>query len=85
MSGGTDIAVTVLAINDRFISRADCTLPYLEYALKWYVPCAKCANPWTALLKGVHFRYTDLCALYSHSIGHVYASHSNLLNQIPNS
>ena len=51
MSGDTDISVGGLTVSDRFISRADSTLPYLEYAVQWYVPCAKCANPWTALLR----------------------------------
>ena len=45
VSGDTDIAVGGLTVSYRFISRADCTLPYLEYELKWYVPYAKCANP----------------------------------------
>ena len=34
VSGDTDIAVGGLTVSDRFILRADCTLPYLEYALK---------------------------------------------------
>jgi len=32
VSGDKDIAVGRLTVSDRFISRADCTLPYLEYA-----------------------------------------------------
>jgi len=51
MSADTDIAVGGLTVSDKFIPRADCILPYLEYALKWYVPCTNCANPWTALLR----------------------------------
>jgi hypothetical protein len=51
VSGGTDISVGGLTISDRFISRIDCILPYLVDAVQWYVPCAKCANPWTALLR----------------------------------
>jgi hypothetical protein len=51
VSGDTDISVGGLTVSDRFISRADCTLPYVEYAVQWYVPCAKCANPWAALLR----------------------------------
>ena len=31
VSGDTDISVGGLTVSDRFISRADCTLPYLEY------------------------------------------------------
>jgi hypothetical protein len=49
VSGDTDISVG--ALSDKFISRADCILASLEYALKWYDPCAKCASPWTALLR----------------------------------
>ena len=48
VSGNTDISVGGLTVSERFISRADCTLPYLEGAVQWYVPCAKCAKPWTA-------------------------------------
>jgi len=51
VSGDTDISVGGLTVSDRFISRADCTLPYLQYAVQRYVPCAKTANPWTALLR----------------------------------
>jgi len=51
VSGDTDISVGGLTVSDRFISRADSTLPYLEYAVQRYVPCGKCANPWTALLR----------------------------------
>ena len=51
VSGDTDISVGGLTVSDRFISRADCTLPYLEYAVQRYVPCAKCAKQWTALLR----------------------------------
>jgi len=51
VSGDTDISVGGLTVSDRFISRADCTLPYLEYAVQRYVPCAKCANTWTPLLR----------------------------------
>ena len=50
VSGYTDTAVGGLKVINRFISRADCTLPYSEFAVQWYVPCAKCAKPWTALL-----------------------------------
>jgi len=51
VSGDTNIAVGGLKVSDRFISRADCTLPYSEFAVQWYVPCAKCEKPWTALLR----------------------------------
>jgi hypothetical protein len=51
VSGDMDIAVGGLTVSDRFISRADCTLPYFEFAVQWYVPCAKCENTWTALLR----------------------------------
>jgi hypothetical protein len=40
-SGDTDISVGGLTVSDRFMWRADCTLPYLENAVQWYVPCAK--------------------------------------------
>jgi hypothetical protein len=49
VSGDMDISVGGLTVSDRFISRADCTLPYLKYAVQRYVPCAKYANPWTPL------------------------------------
>jgi len=51
LSGDKKISVGGLTVSDRFISRADCTLPYLEYAVQRYVPCAKCADQWTALLR----------------------------------
>jgi hypothetical protein len=44
VSGDTDISVGGLTVSDSFISRADCTLPYLENAVQWYVPWAKCAH-----------------------------------------
>ena len=34
MSGDTDISVGGLTVSDRFISRADCTPPYSEYAVR---------------------------------------------------
>jgi hypothetical protein len=49
VSGDTDISVGGLTVSDRFISRADWTVSYSENAVQWYVPCAKFANPWTAL------------------------------------
>jgi len=51
VSGDTDISVGGLTVSDKFISRADCTLPYLQHAVQWYVPCAKRAKPWAALLR----------------------------------
>ena len=51
VSGDTDISVGGLTVSGRFLSRADCTLPYLQDAVQWYVPCAKCSKPWTALLR----------------------------------
>jgi hypothetical protein len=51
VSGDTDISVGGLTVSDRFISRADWTVSYFENAVHWYVPCAKCANPWTVLLR----------------------------------
>ena len=51
VSGDTDIEVGGSTVSDRFISRADCTLPYLVDAVQWYVPCAKCAILCTALLR----------------------------------
>jgi hypothetical protein len=50
VSGDTDTAVGGLKVINTFISRADCTLSYSEFAVQWYVPCAKCAKPWTAFL-----------------------------------
>ena len=50
VSGDTDIAVGGLAVSGRFVWRADCTVHYLENAINWYVPCAKYAKPWAALL-----------------------------------
>ena len=51
VSGDTDISVGGLTVSGRFISRADCTLPYLQDAVQWYVPCAKCSDPWTVLVR----------------------------------
>ena len=51
VSGNTDISVGGLTESDRFIFRSECTLPYLQDTVQWFVPCAKCANPWTALLR----------------------------------
>jgi len=62
VSGDTDISVGCLTVSDRFISRADCTLIYLEEAVQWYVPCAKCSNPWTALLR-VYTLESWICVL----------------------
>jgi len=64
VSGYTDISVGGLTVNDRFISRTACTLPYLEYAVQRYVPCAKCANPWTALLR-LYTLDALICVLYT--------------------
>jgi len=50
VSGDTDISVGGLTVSERFISRADWTVSYIENSVQCYVPCAKCANPWTALL-----------------------------------
>ena len=47
VSGDTDISIGGLTVSERFISRADCTLPYLEGAVQWYVLCAKCVKQWT--------------------------------------
>ena len=51
VSGDTDISIGGLTVRDKFISRAECTLSYLQDAVQWYVPCPKCAKPWTALLR----------------------------------
>jgi len=65
VSGDMDIAVGGLKVSDRFILRADCTLPYFEFAVQWYVPCAKCEKPWTALLR-VYTLDAWICVLCSH-------------------
>jgi hypothetical protein len=62
VSADTDISVGGLTVSDRFISRAECTLPYLENAVQWYVSWAKFADPWTALLK-VHTLDAWICVL----------------------
>jgi hypothetical protein len=62
VSGDTDISVGGLTVSDRFISRADCTLPYLENAVQWYVPCAKRAHPCSALLR-VYTLDARICVL----------------------
>jgi len=51
VSGNTDISVGGLKVSERFKSRADWTVSYFENSVQFYVPCAKCANPWTALLR----------------------------------
>jgi len=51
VSGDTDISIGALTVRDKFMSRADCTLSYLQDAVQWYVPCPKYAKPWTALLR----------------------------------
>jgi hypothetical protein len=35
VSGDTGIAVGDLTVGERFISRAECTLPYFENAVQW--------------------------------------------------